>query len=95
MSEQDWHNPGLHTLGMFLAGDALRETDADGNRLTDHSFLLVVNAAAEPLTVRVPDPSWAPSYEVVLDTSDGGWTQIDAGAELVLPPRCVGLLRAL
>jgi isoamylase len=95
MSEQDWHNPGLHTLGMFLAGDALRETDADGNRLTDHSFLLVVNAAAEPLTVRVPDASWAPSYEVVLDTSDGGWTQIDAGAELVLPPRCVGLLRAL
>ncbi len=95
MSAHDWHNPALRTLGMFLAGDALRETDAEGNRLTDSSFLLVINAAAESLTVRVPDASWAPSYEVVLDTSGGGWTQIDAAAELVLPSRCVGLLRAL
>ncbi|HEY3005895.1 MAG TPA: glycogen debranching protein GlgX [Kribbellaceae bacterium] len=95
MSEADWHNPGLRTLGMFLAGDALRETDAAGNRLTDQSFLLVVNAAADPLHVRVPDASWAPSYEVVLDTSSSGWTQLDAGADLLLPPRCVGLLRAL
>ena len=95
MSEADWHNPGLRTLGMFLAGDALRETDAAGNRLTDQSFLLVVNAAADPLHVRVPDASWAPSYEVVLDTSNSGWTQLDAGADLLLPPRCVGLLRAL
>ncbi len=95
MSEADWHNGELRTLGMFLAGDALRETDAEGNRLTDNSFLLVINAAAEPLSVRVPEVSWAPSYEVVLDTSHSGWTQIDAGADLVLPPRCVGLLRAL
>ena len=95
MTERDWHDPGMHTLGMFLAGDALRETDADGNRLTDNSFLLVVNAAAAPLTVRVPDASWAPSYEVVLDTAKSGLTQIDAGAELLLAPRCVGLLRAL
>ena len=63
--------------------------------MTDNSFLLVINAAAEPLSVRVPEVSWAPSYEVVLDTSHSGWTQIDAGADLVLPPRCVGLLRAL
>ncbi len=95
MSEADWHNGELRTLGMFLAGDALRETDAEGNRLTDNSFLLVVNAAAEPLSVRVPEVSWASSYEVVLDTTHSGWTQIDAGADLVLPPRCVGLLRAL
>ncbi len=95
MSEEDWHNPGLRTLGMFLAGDALRETDAEGNGLTDQSFLLVVNAAAGPLHVRVPDATWAPTYEVVLDTSNSGWTQLDAGADLLLPPRCVGLLRAL
>ena len=95
MSESDWHNSGLKTLGMFFAGDALRETDAEGNRLTDNSFLLVLNASPDPLDVKVPEASWAPSYEVVLDTSNSGWTQLDAGATLVLPPRCVGLLRAL
>lgn len=89
MSEADWHNPDLKTLGMFLAGDALRGTDT-----ADNSFLLVVNAAAEPLPVTVPDGSWAPSYEVVLDTSNSGWTHIEASAQLTLPPRYVALLRA-
>ena len=46
--EADWHNGNLRTLGMFLAGDALRGTDAEGNVLTDNSFLLALNATAEP-----------------------------------------------
>ena len=95
MTEADWHDGSLRTIGMFLAGDALRVTDAEGNRLTDNSFLLVLNATAEARQVVVPDASWAPAYEVVLDTSNSGVTEVEAGAVVNLAPRCVALLRAL
>ncbi|MFC0628564.1 glycogen debranching protein GlgX [Kribbella deserti] len=95
MTEADWHDPSLRTLGMFLAGDALRGTDAEGNRLTDHSFLFALNATAETRRVVVPDASWAPAYEVVLDTSRSGITEVEAGATVNLEPRCLVLLRAL
>jgi glycogen operon protein len=95
MTEADWHDGSLRTLGMFLAGDALRGTDAQGNLQTDHSFLLALNATAETREVVVPDASWAPAYELVVDTSRSGITEVEAGAVVPLSPRCVVLLRAL
>ncbi|HEU4947997.1 MAG TPA: glycogen debranching protein GlgX [Kribbella sp.] len=95
MTEADWHDGGLRTIGMFLAGDALRGTDAEGNVQTDNSFLLALNATAEPRQVVVPDASWAPAYEVVVDTSNSRATEVEAGAMVDLPPRCLVLLRAL
>jgi glycogen operon protein len=95
MTEADWHDGNLRTIGMFLAGDAIRGTDADGNVPVDNSFLLVLNATAEPRDVVVPDESWAPAYEIVLDTSSSGATEVAAGAVVPLAPRCLVLLRAL
>jgi glycogen operon protein len=95
MTEADWHDGGLRTLGMFLAGDALRGTDVEGNLQTDNSFLLALNATADPREVRVPDATWAPAYEVVLDTSHSGVTEVEATATVPLAPRCLVLLRAL
>jgi glycogen operon protein len=80
---------------MFLAGDALRGTDAEGNIPTDNSFLLALNATADTRVVRVPDASWAPAYEVVFDTSHSGVTEVEANATVPLAPRCLVLLRAL
>ena len=95
MTEADWHDGNLRTIGMFLAGDALRGTNAEGSALTDNSFLLALNATAEARDVVVPDASWAPAYEVVLDTSHSGVTEVEAGAVVPLAPRCLVLLRAL
>ncbi|GAA3563728.1 glycogen debranching protein GlgX [Kribbella ginsengisoli] len=95
MTEADWHDGNLRTIGMFLAGDAIRGTDADGNVPVDNSFLLALNATAETRDVVVPDASWAPAYEVVLDTSSSGATEVVAGAVVPLAPRCLVLLRAL
>jgi glycogen operon protein len=95
MTEADWYDGNLRTIGMFLAGDALRATDASGNALTDSSFLLALNATPETRQVVVPDASWAPAYEVVLDTSNSMVTEVEAGATVPLAPRCLVLLRAL
>ncbi|HEY4570520.1 MAG TPA: glycogen debranching protein GlgX [Kribbella sp.] len=95
MTDADWFDGNLRTIGMFLAGDALRATDAEGNALTDSSFLLALNATPETRQVVVPDASWAPAYEVVLDTSNSMVTEVEAGATVPLAPRCLVLLRAL
>jgi hypothetical protein len=71
---------------MFLAGDALRGTDVEGNLQTHNSFLLALNATADPHEVRVPDASWAPAYEVVLDTSHSDVTEVEANATVPLAP---------
>jgi hypothetical protein len=63
--------------------------------LTDSSFLLALNATPETRNVVVPDASWAPAYEVVLDTSNSMVTEVEAGATVPLAPRCLVLLRAL
>ena len=95
MTDADWYDGNLRTIGMFLAGDALRATDAEGNALTDSSFLLALNATPETRQVVVPDASWAPAYEVVLDTSNSMVTEVEANATVPLAPRCLVLLRAL
>ncbi|MEU8225736.1 glycogen debranching protein GlgX [Kribbella sp. NPDC048915] len=95
MTDADWFDGNLRTIGMFLRGDALRATDAEGNPLTDSSFLLALNATPEIRNVVVPDASWAPAYEVVLDTSNSMVTEVEAGATVPLAPRCLVLLRAL
>ena len=79
----------------FLAGDALWATDAEGNALKDSSFLMALNATPVVRQVVVPDASWAPAYEVVLDTSNSMVTEVEAGATVPLAPRCLVLLRAL
>jgi hypothetical protein len=80
---------------MFLAGDALRATDTEGHALTDSSFLLALNATPQTQQVVVPDASWAPAYELLLDTSNSLVTEVEAGATVPLAPRCLVVLRAL
>jgi isoamylase len=73
MSEQDWHAGFIKSFAVFLNGDALRDTDADGNRLRDDSFLLVFNAHHGSLPFTIPPRSFGEQWSVVIDTaSDRG-----------------------
>jgi len=69
MSEEDWQAGFVKSLAMFLNGDALRDLDEDGNRLTDTSFLLLFNAHHEPLRFTMPEASFGERWNVVVDTS--------------------------
>src|SRR3712207_1631730 len=44
MTTPDWNRPDAHVLGVFLNGDHLNQRSADGEWLTDDSFLLLFNA---------------------------------------------------
>ncbi len=66
MSDADW--PWTQALGLRLAGDAITETDAHGNPITDDTLLLLLNASHEAVSFTLPRDHDAP-WGLLLDTS--------------------------
>ena len=98
MTDTEWWAPHVHTLGMYLAGDALRGRTPTGERVVDDSFLLVLHGGGIPGAFVLPGRPWARGYRKLLDTSaptlpeatraePGGWV-------LPLAPRSLVLLQA-
>jgi len=101
MSDEDWNVGFARTVGIFLNGRGIPERDALGERISDDSFLLLINAYHRPITFTMPDASYGGSWEIVVDTADpllanarrrqrdavaGGRLRVQARAMLVL--RC-------
>ena len=64
----DWREPTGDGLAVFLNGDAAGQPGPDGSA-ADDSFLLLFNGGAEPVTFSLPDATFGPGWEVVLDTA--------------------------
>ena len=69
MSGQDWNLALTSSLGVFLNGDGIPDRDARGEPVTDDSFLLLFNAAADSLGFTLPGREYGEGWEVVLDTA--------------------------
>jgi len=69
MTRDDWHESPLRALGMFLNGGEIWEPGPRGERISDDSFLVILNGLHR-LTFRLPHAKWAASLEMVLDTAD-------------------------
>jgi glycogen debranching enzyme GlgX len=100
MGEADWYDADLRTLGLFLAGDAIRSRGERGEPVEDDSFLLWLHAGAHDLTVTLPD--LAAGYDEVLRTDrldctdgpPGAARRHEAGHRMRLTARSVQVLRA-
>jgi isoamylase len=97
MTEGDWFDTGLRTIGMYLDGRGLRHRDVRGNVIIDESFLLILHSGDEPIVFTPPGPPYADFYDVVIDTREaGGHPQTPAtvlgGAAIHLAGRVVLLL---
>jgi isoamylase len=68
MTDEDWQTWFARGLGIRLAGDAIDEVDARGNRMIDDTFLLLLNAHHEVLPFTLPAPQRGQRWELVLDT---------------------------
>jgi isoamylase len=69
MTDADWDASYAKSLAVYLNGDAISEPDPRGGKITDDSFLLLFNAHSNPLTFTLPEASYAPGWEVVIDTA--------------------------
>jgi glycogen operon protein len=68
MTEQEWNNDFARSLGVYLAGDRLGESDARGHVLGDDDFLVLFNAHDGPIPFTLPAfDSWG--WLVLFDTA--------------------------
>lgn len=68
MTEAEWHQ-GFRSLGLRLAGDAIKEMDAQGRPIVDDTFLLLLNAHHEPVPFTLPAHKKGVRWEPVFDTA--------------------------
>ncbi|HXT54258.1 MAG TPA: hypothetical protein VN826_07125, partial [Candidatus Eisenbacteria bacterium] len=57
-------------FGLRLAGDAIEELDARGNRIVDDTLLILLNAYHEAIPFTLPAHRRKVRWEVVMDTND-------------------------
>ncbi|HVF05770.1 MAG TPA: glycogen debranching protein GlgX [Frankiaceae bacterium] len=69
MQEDDWETGFAKSLMVFLNGDAIREPDARGERITDDSFFLLFNAHHEDIEFTLPTGEYGESFIVEVDTA--------------------------
>lgn len=70
MAEEDWKNPETRCIGLRLAGDAIEEVDARGNRILDDTLLILLNAHYEPVQFVLPAHRPKMRWGVLVDTRE-------------------------
>ncbi|PZO99066.1 MAG: glycogen debranching enzyme, partial [Corynebacterium urealyticum] len=85
-------------LMVYLNGNAITETTARGERITDDSFIMIFNAHHEDIEFTLPTKDLGASWRLIVDTADsGGYPEeeklIDAEGTIVVQPRSTLILR--
>ncbi|MBI1998319.1 MAG: glycogen debranching protein GlgX [Deltaproteobacteria bacterium] len=96
MTDDDWNNPESRSFGLRLAGDAIEEVDARGNRIVDDTLLILLNARHEPVPFVLPAHRRKLLWRVALDTKEPavsrGQRQMRGGETYELEARSLVLL---
>jgi len=68
MTEAEWDHDFARCLGVYLAGEALKERDPRGRPIRDDNFLLLFNAHHEEIQFVLPETQPGCIWETLLDT---------------------------
>ena len=94
MTEEEWNQPWARSTMVFYNGDAIREPDANGRRILDDDFLLLLNAAPEPVDFTLPDAKYGHIWHTVVDTAgDDDRSEYHSGDIVHVGPRTSFILR--
>ncbi|MGE3886708.1 MAG: glycogen debranching protein GlgX [Vicinamibacterales bacterium] len=97
MGNDDWSASVAPSLGVFLNGRAIRSHGPRGERITDDSFLLLLNAHHEAVPFTLPGGDWGTRWAEVFDTADSAGSTprqpVDSGHRIDLEGRSLVLLR--
>jgi isoamylase len=83
MTEQDWDSGFGKCVTVFLNGQGMDEADTRGERVTDDSFLICLNAHYEDIDVTLPGPEYGTQWAVVVDTAAGEVTTLSTAPGVV------------
>ena len=96
ITEDQWHDPSLLRLGMFLSGLGLEETDECGRKVGDENFLVLLNAHHEDVGFTLPAFHPGARWIAWMDTSrEAGMRSVgtyDGGAAYPLQARSMVVL---
>jgi glycogen operon protein len=99
MTDEQWRAPGARTLAVQFAGDAIDDRGPRGERITDDTLLVILNADERPVAFTLPNHESARRWEVVFDTVHASFTaahgEHDGGAAYRVGERSVVCLRRL
>ncbi|GAB3901605.1 glycogen debranching protein GlgX [Microbispora bryophytorum] len=84
MTDGDWNTGYAKSLAVYVNGEAISEPGPRGERISDETFLLLINAHHENLTFALPGPELGAAWRPVLDTADED-VRDDPYAEETLP----------
>ena len=94
MTEEEWNQPWARSTMVFYNGDAIREPDANGRRILDDDFLLLLNAAPEAVDFTLPDAKYGHTWHTVIDTAgDDDRAEYHSGDIVHVGPRTSLILR--
>ena len=80
MTVEEWSTSFIRCLGLRLAGDAIEETDPQGDPLSDDTFLMLLNAHHEPIGFTIPAHRADVRWELTLDTAE---PELNFGSRLI------------
>src|SRR5258708_11777443 len=94
MSEQDWGDPELHSIGMLLLGRATDEVDVRGRSYAGDSLLILLNAGTRSRSYTLPRMELAGNWVEVLNTAHPGpWSRLVRNDAVSLNAHSTLLLR--
>ena len=94
MLDRDWNTTYARSLMVYLNGEAIPEPDSRGQKIHDESFLILFNAAEEPIDFTIPDKEFGKSWRVEVDTNSPQTlgTVVAPGATVMVEARSVTYL---
>jgi isoamylase len=99
MTDEEWRAPGVRTLAVQFAGDAIDDRGPRGEKIVDDTFLVILNADERPVAFTLPNHESARRWEGVFDTIHPSFTaahgEYDGGAAYRVGERSVVCLRRL
>jgi isoamylase len=99
MTDEQWQAPGVRTLAVQFAGDAIEERGPRNERVTDDTLLVIFNADERPVAFTLPNHEASRRWEVVFDTVHAAFTaahgEFDGGSVYRVAERSVVCLRRL
>jgi glycogen debranching enzyme GlgX len=95
MGGDDWADSELSVVGMLVTGSPLRSPGPRGEQQWDSSFLIWLNAEADPVKVTMPPEDWSHDGEVAISTcpEHPAGTAVSPGESMTLDGRTVVVVR--
>ncbi|NUQ22281.1 MAG: glycogen debranching protein GlgX [Gemmatimonadaceae bacterium] len=69
MTDEEWHDPNAHALGMLIHGDATDEHDDRGRPIRGDTLLLLMNPGEGECQFTIPSPGGPGVWATLVDTA--------------------------